>query len=200
VELTPAVELPVPGGASASDPWRKFVSYTLDKVREWESGGSQSALLVRGTSLASPQMRPCTASTAAVMLDLDPEDGVFGASPNAAPPPGLAEGLARLRDAGIVALWITRRPSADVAAVARALKTSGLDPEGRDPMLLVRSADDRKQTLREQANEDVCVIAIAGDRKSDFDELFDYLRDPNGAPGLDQLLGAGWFIAPPPLG
>jgi hypothetical protein len=54
--------------------------------------------------------------------------------------------------------------------------------------------------LREDAQRDVCVIAIAGDRKGDFDELFDYLRDPASGESLDYLLGAGWFILPPPLG
>ena len=86
-----------------------------------------------------------------------------------------------------------------MSAVAEALKTSGLDPAGSDPLLLVRDHDDRKQSLREDAQRDVCVIAIAGDRKGYFDELFDYLRDPRSGEALDYLLGSGWFIAPPPL-
>ena len=44
------------------------------------------------------------------------------------------------------------------------------------------------------------MIAIAGDRKGDIDELFDYLRDPRSGDSLDYLLGAGWFIVPPPFG
>jgi predicted secreted acid phosphatase len=100
----------------------------------------------------------------------------------------------------VVVLWITALPAGDVSEVAEALKTSGLDPASTDPLLLVRSAADRKQVLREDAQRDVCVIAIAGDRKGDFDELFDYLRDPASGESLDYLLGAGWFILPPPLG
>jgi hypothetical protein len=53
--------------------------------------------------------------------------------------------------------------------------------------------------LRQQASEDVCIVAIAGDERSDFDELYDYLRDPNGAPALEEMIGSGWFIVPPPL-
>ena len=104
-----------------------------------------------------------------------------------------------MRVAGVAVVWITALPAGEVTAVAEALKTSGLDPAGSDPLLLVRSAADRKQVLREDAQRDVCVIAIAGDRKGDFDELFDYLRDPASGASLDYLLGAGWFIVPPPL-
>ena len=97
-------------------------------------------------------------------------------------------------------LWLSALPSARVGEVAEALRVSGLDPEGRDPLLLARGPVDRKQALREEANKDVCVIAIAGDRKGDFDELFDYLRDPAAAASVESYLGVGWFLVPPPLG
>ena len=96
-------------------------------------------------------------------------------------------------------MWISQRPAAEVAEVAASLRASGLDPAGTDPLLLLRTPRDRKQALREEASLDVCPIAIAGDRKGDFDELFDYLRDPQAASGLDSLIGSGWFIVPPPL-
>jgi hypothetical protein len=64
-------------------------------------------------------------------------------------------------------------------------------------LLLIRSAEDRKQLLRENANDDVCVVAIAGDRRGDFDELFDYLRNPGSAVGLYPMMGSGWFLVPP---
>jgi len=93
-------------------------------------------------------------------------------------------------------LWIARLPGGRLDDVAGALKASGLDPEGADQLLLLRSADDRKQVLREQAQEDVCIVAIAGDERGDFDELFDYLRDPGSAVGLYPMMGEGWFLVP----
>jgi len=84
-----------------------------------------------------------------------------------------------------------------VAGVASALQASGLDPSGRDPILLVRNEEERKQVLREEANQTVCVVAMAGDRRGDFDELFDYLRDPRIATAYDGQIGAGWFLVPP---
>jgi len=40
------------------------------------------------------------------------------------------------------------------------------------------------------------VVAIAGDERGDFDELFDYLRDPGSAVGLYPMMGEGWFLVP----
>ena len=142
-------------------------------------------------------MRPCMARDTAVIVDLDAASETGTAT---TPPPGLAAQLERLRSAGIVVVWISQRPASEVAEVAGSLRSSGLDPAGSDPLLLLRGPRDRKQALREEAARDVCPIAIAGDRKSDFDELFDYLRDPQAAAGLDSLIGSGWFIVPPPLG
>ena len=96
----------------------------------------------------------------------------------------------------MVVLWISQLPAARAADVAQALRSSGLDAQGKDQMLLIRAGEDRKQMLRGNANDDVCIVAIAGDRRSDFDELFDYLRDPNGAFALDRMLGEGWFLVP----
>ena len=100
----------------------------------------------------------------------------------------------------MVVAWISGLPADYVAGVGEALRASGLDPAGEDPLLLIRNREDHKQLLREEAHKDVCVIAIAGDGKSDFDELFGYLRDPAAAVSLDSYLGAGWFLTPPPLG
>jgi predicted secreted acid phosphatase len=141
----------------------------------------------------------CPEKQPAEVVDLD--DGPVAFSPGTAglPSPGLTEGLARLREAGIVVLWVSQADANKVREVADALLLSGLDPTGRDPLLLVRNRNDRKQTLRQEANLDVCVIAIAGDRRGDFDELFDYLRNPDAALGLEGMIGSGWFIAPVPF-
>ena len=192
--LTSLSALPAPVGAAPA-PWAELVAYALAQVpAQADQPPARSALLVSGTSLQLPLLRGCMARDPAVIVDLDRADT------NAASPPiGLAPQLERLRTAGIVVVWISQRPSAEVAEVAASLRASGLDPTGSDPLLLLRTPRDRKQALREEASLDVCPIAIAGDRKSDFDELFDYLRDPQAAAGLDSMIGSGWFIVPPPL-
>jgi hypothetical protein len=200
VTLTALTELPPPSIAgTAGDPWLPFVSYALDRAADKDN--AESALLEpsAATSLAERRLA-CPERRPAVIVDLD--DGAAAFEPNAAiaSSPGLAEGLAQLREADIVVLWLSQANANQVREVADALVLSGLDPTGRDPLLLMRRPADRKQTLRQEANLDVCVIAIAGDRRGDFDELFDYLRDPNLALGLEGMIGSGWFLAPVPLG
>ena len=190
-----------PPDRPAPDPWRDFFDYAADKgTAAAGKARGRSALLESGTPIGLPKLRQCDGKVPAVVIDLDSGAQAFTPGTAQRASPTMIDGLARLREAGVVVLWITALPAGDVREVAEALKTSGLDPASTDPLLLVRSAADRKQMLREDAQRDVCVIAIAGDRKGDFDELFDYLRDPASGESLDYLFGAGWFILPPPLG
>lgn len=199
IALTTLTELPAPSiVGTAADPWKPFVDYALRRAADGKK--TDSALLgpdALGT--LQPRRLACPEKVPAVIVDLDVGQAPFAPRSVGLPSPGLAEGLARLRAAGIVVLWVSQTSANDVRNVADALLLSGLDPTGRDPLLLVRNAEDRKQTLRQEANLDVCVIAIAGDRQGDFDELFDYLRDPSRADGLAAAIGEGWFIAPVPF-
>lgn len=201
VVLTTLTALPPPDAVrDAADPWQQFAAYAADRAARLADGAAgQSVLLRQGSQLALPRMQDCAAKVPAVVIDLDSGTDLFAPRQGLSAHPGLAERLAKIREAGAVVLWVTGLPAARVGEVAEVLRQSGLDPAGNDPLLLARSADDRKQVLREEANKDVCVIAIAGDRKGDFDELFDYLRDPRSGDSLDYLLGAGWFLVPPPL-
>ncbi|MBO9518419.1 MAG: hypothetical protein J7493_10155 [Porphyrobacter sp.] len=191
----------IAGQSSVAGEWRGFVDYALDKSRTL--GGPepvQSALLITGTRLEWPDRLPCRSPTPAVIVDLDQGPSAFSPTPSAQPVAGLPEGLAQLRAAGVVVMWVSAADANRVTAIGDALRSSGLDTAGKDPLLLVRSGEERKQVMRDEANKSVCIIAMAGDRRSDFDELFDYLRDPSSAVGLDAMLGEGWFIVPPPLG
>jgi hypothetical protein len=203
VVLTALTALPEPGPCDRTgpDPWRLFVDYALERAaRPPGDGKRRSVLLEAGTSLDLPRTRACEAKIPAVIIDLDPETRPFIAAAAKPPARELVAGLARLREAGVAVAWITALPAAYVTEVAEALRASGLDPAGADALLLARNREDRKQVLRVEAGRDVCVIAMAGDRRGDFDELFDYLRDPAMAASFDSLLGAGWFLVPPPLG
>lgn len=200
VTLTTLTALPPPSGAGAvNDPWLPFVAYALARAADEDT--AESALLAPGAATTLAERRlPCPERHPAVIVDLDNGASAFAPGNAIVPSPGLAEGLARLREADVVVLWLSQADANQVREVADALVLSGLDPTGRDPLLLMRSPADRKQTLRQEANLDVCVIAVAGDRRSDFDELFDYLRNPDSALGLEGMIGSGWFIAPVPLG
>jgi hypothetical protein len=207
--LTDLTELPPPGPAApaaADDPWQRFFAYALGQVpaaddkapaTDDEGGALSSALLVPNPSLDAPRRRDCPAQFPAVVIDLDDGATAFAPERLGKAPAAVAKGLAQLRQAGVVVLWISQLPGARAGDVAVALRSSGLDPTGEDQLLLIRGADDRKQLLRENANDDVCVVAIAGDKRGDFDELFDYLRNPDAAVGLYPMMDNGWFLVPP---
>jgi len=201
VQLTGLTELPPPSGAAAGSagPWQDFALFTLGRAQALAADGPAVSALLTPESVASfgNRMRPCKEREPAVVIDLDAGDATFAAGSPLAAPPGIAATVARLRDAGLIVLWVSQASANDVGGIAAALQSSGLDPSGRDPILLVRNAAERKQVLREEANQTVCVVAMAGDRRSDFDELFDYLRDPQLETAYDAQLGAGWFIVPP---
>lgn len=191
----------VDGFAMTSEGWQTFVDFALEKSRALQRFEPvPSALLAPGSTIGPADRLPCRNQSAGVMIDLDQGNAIFAPSSDSRPAPGLAERLARLRDAGVVVMWVSGADANGVGAIGDVLRNSGLDPTGKDPLLLVRSPEERKQVMRAEANQFACVIAIAGDRRGDFDELFDYLRNPDYALGLDAMLGDGWFIVPPPLG
>ena len=199
VRLTNLTELPPPSGPlAAGSPWQDFARFSLERAQTLAMGeDGMSALLTRESALKfRAETRPCTAREAAVVIDLDPATAIFApGSPRNATPDAVSA-AAQLRDSGIIVLWVSQASANDVAAIADALKNSGLDPTGKDPILLVRNAEERKQVLREEANNTVCVVAMAGDRLSDFDEMFDYLRDERLTTTYNAELGAGWFLVP----
>lgn len=201
-EVLPLTELPAPTGAGApagaSDPWRDFLAFALS--RTGGEGQVASAMLSQDGKLdLLPQVERCDHPDRAVVIDLDPGGAAFEPGAPLQAQPALADKLAALRRAGVVVMWISRQDPNRVSEIADALLRSGLDPTGRDPILLTLGDGDRKQTLREQAAQTACVVAIAGDERRDFDELFGYLRDPTMATNFDSLLGAGWFLVPNPL-
>ena len=203
IELTALMELPAPIANQATSEWRSFVSYSLEqaasRAADDEEPISSALLAPESAAMLLPRRLPCQADESAVILDLDQGDAAFTPGTAMQVAPGLTDGLARLRDAGIVVMWISRLDANHITEVADALKISGLDPDGADPILLLLGENNRKQLLRERVGETACVVALAGDQRSDFDEMFDYLRDPEASHDFDVMLGSGWFLAPAPL-
>jgi len=158
----------------------------------------QSALLAAPGSL-SPLRTECSIRPPAVIVDLDPGENVFDPAINAAPNPALSQMLASLRLQEVEVFWISEIAAVKAGAVREALVDSGMDAQGRDQLLLMRRVGDRKQTRRRELAETHCLIAIAGDSRADFDELFLYLRDKSAAQPLEELIGEGWFLTPLPL-
>lgn len=155
-----------------------------------------AALLASAGSL-QPVMQECGILPPAVIIDLDPAGSKLDSAAPLRADADLAEGLARLRAADVAVFWISGATALEAGKVRERLLSSGLDPWGRDGLLLIRRSDDRKELRRREVSRTHCVVAIAGDTRSDFDELFEFLRNPAAAARLDALIGKGWFLASP---
>lgn len=214
--LAPAPEVPEPAAAapmveaaepqaaddSSYDPYGALAAYVLAQAEAAQPAKVRtSALLDQRSLVAVPKMSPCTDQRGAVLIDLDPGDKAFDLNDPPTPMPGLAQHLRRIRGTGTAVVWIASLPDSDAKRLATILKATGLDPLGIDRVMLLHSRETRKQQILDRADDDWCVLAIAGDRKADFDEVFDYLRNADGpvAIALEQFIGAGWFLAPPPI-
>ena len=192
----PASAAPAP---SALNPYSAFFNHAiaqagLDPVDD----PRRSAILATPGSL-EPVTGDCAIRAPAVLIDLDPAGETLELDQPVSPNPELAELLAALRLRNVAVFWISGASAAGAGKLRERLLVSGLDPWGRDGLLLMRRAEDRKQIRRRELSEMHCVVAIAGDAKGDFDELFDYLKEPAAAAPLDALIGDGWFLTPAPF-
>ncbi len=179
-------------------PYLAFTLYALEQAENRAIGKPvRSAVLVENISLANPKAIECGAKRAAVIIDMD-EAGDAGQA-IAMTPGELAILLETLREADIRIAWISGDTEAQAQGKVTALK-AGETPALKDNDLVFhrRKGGFRKQEQRWELSKDYCVLAIAGDRRADFDELFDYLRKPDLAIRLDAFNGRGWFELPPP--
>jgi len=155
-----------------------------------------SALLSNPGDLTGERKSCPDGRTPIVLIDLDPADGVFDPAKALTVDRSLAEGIQTLRENGISIAWISGRSADSAGAIRRLLSISGLDLSGEDTLLLMRYVADRKQSRREELAQTGCIIAIAGDTRSDFDELFDYLKETSSAAAVESLIEDGWFLTP----
>ncbi len=192
--MMPAEPIPV---AARSAGYLGLTSYALSRASS-PLADAVLDVIDPNDPLSAPRRAQCGKLQPAVLIDLDPELEVFNPAA-AAPQPGLAEALSALRAAGITVMWTSALQVEQAEKVAAALARTGLDPSKTDRLLLLKGPGDRKQARRLSAARNWCVVAMAGDRRGDFDEAFDYLKDPDTQIPADRLFGNGWFLAPAPL-
>ncbi|MCD1622454.1 hypothetical protein [Citromicrobium bathyomarinum] len=201
--LTNLTALPPPSGApdeSATGGFEGlFAAATAVAQRDpYATEPRLSALLAEPGQL-KPERAPCAFAQTAVLVDLDPGDGEAPLTDDIAAPNGLVRVLAALRAQEVAVLWLSRHTADRAGAVRKALLRTGLDPRGEDELYLVRYENESKDSRRQDASGDYCIVAILGDQKRDFDSLFGYLKNPDDAFALDPLIGEAWFLGPAPI-
>lgn len=185
---------PAVAGGTFFDP---LVSYAT--APKFAGSGTRTSAILRDPTMLEPDRNECTQGVSTVLIDLDPEDGeLLPIDPRSASP-AFADRLAQLRVRGIIIAWISESSIENASDIRVGLSRSGLDPLGIDEVLLMRTSDERKQSRRDELARNSCLIAIAGDTRSDFHELFGYLLNPGDGASLQPLIGEGWFLIPTPL-
>ena len=161
------------------------------------ANGPLSAMLSDPIALDGQRKRCGAGEQPVAVIDLDPAGGLFTPPADPERDVGRALGLAVLRESGVKIAWLSDLPVAQIGAVRTALEFAGLDPRGEDIVSLRRDPEDRKQARKETLAASSCVIAIAGDAKADFDERFQYLKNPEAGEALETAIGDGWFLIDP---
>ncbi len=187
--------------AAEQNNFARFVRYGYASARAAAAGEQMpSAVLSDPVALDGKRRRCAKGEQLVALIDLDPAGGQFAPPSSPAPAPGLALGLALLREAGVEVAWISDLPTENSGLVRAALEKSGFDPRGEDIISLRRDETDSKQQRKSSLAGVACIVAIAGDERPDFDERFQYLRNPEAGAGIEPLIGDGWFLIQPLLG
>jgi len=190
-----------PPGSNAS-PYAGFAAHALQQSARLEAGeGIESVVLIPRVDIFKPKTMACEGKPLAVAIDLDDTTGGdWTKAETLYRQNGLIEVLASLRAAEISVIWLSDQPVAASEKISAILNEAGFSQsESDDFLFLDRGGEDRKQVRRWDAARNYCIVAIAGDDRADFDELYDYLRDPDGAITLEKMFDNGWFLTPPPL-
>ncbi len=202
--LAPAVSAPPISSPSVYAPsvsaYVAFHHFAVERLGAAPSNGGRRSMLLADPPSLNPALQTCGTRPPAVLIDLDPAGGLLPLIPSNRADPQLAAALADLRTRGVAIYWITGHAPGAASAIRQRLTGSALDPTGDDPIIVSRFASESKQERRRALGETHCLLAILGDQRGDFDELYDYLRDPVVAAPLEIHVDHGWFLAPLPLG
>ncbi|MFM7348963.1 MAG: hypothetical protein ACKO01_05675 [Erythrobacter sp.] len=201
--IAPAATQPEPASPAAGDPadFARFVGFVEAAARRAKGGAELSSAQLADPVALDGKRRRCAAGEQLVaVIDLDPAGERFAAPANPEKLPGLALGLQVLREAGVEITWMSDVAAERSGAVRTALEQSGLDPRGQDILSLRRDEADTKEQRRSSLGGFACIVAIAGDERTDFDIRFKYLRKPAAGAALEGLIGDGWFLVAPLIG
>ena len=190
-----------PVGAGSS-PYASFAVHALKQSARLAAGeGVESVVLVPRVDIFKPETMGCAGKPLAVLIDLDgTTNRDWIKAETLYRQNGLAQVLLSLRAAEISVIWLSDEPVAASERISAILNEAGFShSESDDFLFLDRGGEDRKQVRRWDAARNYCIVAMAGNERADFDELYAYLRDPNGAIMLEKMFDNGWFMTPPPL-
>jgi hypothetical protein len=193
----------------AATPYDRLADFAADRSADFNLGrGMKSVVYNPDSGLENPTFAQCGEKPLAIILDLDNKD--LTDEQNADlwrgaidPAPGVLAAVNEARRLNIAVFYMSEQLAQSGIRIEAALNEAGLGPAEPGIQLWLKGERglERKDLLRQVISRHYCVVAMAGDRKGDFADLYDYLRDPD-APAvrvLDPLFNAGWFMLPNPV-
>ena len=191
--------LPTPVYSASQFPlMADFAAHATAGAQALAEGDTVTSALLVDPGTLRPDRRKCQGALPSVLIDMDPA-GEPVPTGDAVGSRELAVTLADLRAQGIAVFWITSRGPSEAGDVRATLLRSGLDPQGGDGLVLMRYPGESKQERRQDLGDTICLLAIAGSERGDFDELYDFLRNDAAAVPLETMFGDGWFVIPQPV-
>ncbi len=180
--------------------YSNFLDYTHIKAHEHQTKQAvKSAVLQSSYTDKKVDRQQCSNQSLAVIIDLDSDstlDRDNKALSQQANIDALAALLTTIRKNGITVIWLSKQASSQSSTIIEKLRPMGLLDE--KDFLSLRQKKERKQIQRQYVASQYCVISILGDSRSDFDEAFEYLREPDQFIGLNIMFEKGWFLRPIP--
>lgn len=195
----PASEAAPAAAPSGPSPYAAFHRFVLERLAAPPGPDGRPSMLLADPPSLDPALLRCAALPPAVLIDLDPAGGLLPLGDAASADSSLAAFLGDLRQRGITIYWISGHGPGEARAIRSALVAARLDPAGEDPLIVNRFAAENKQARRRSLAESDCLLAILGDERADFDDLYEYVRSLEVAADLEVHIGRGWFLAPTPL-
>lgn len=194
-------------------------------------GPASSVVLAPGSTPAAPRFADCGNRPRAVVYDIDEtvllntganyDSAVRGDPPfeparwsqweqggaeKVEPVPGVIEGIAAIRAAGVTVVFNSNRDRAAASATAAALASVGIAGAVPGETLFLKgdvAPGSAKDPRRAAINTRYCVIAMAGDNLGDFADAFNdkALTTPARRAlaqdaAIASLWGNGWFLIP----
>ncbi|MEO5707866.1 MAG: hypothetical protein ABIT10_13010 [Alteraurantiacibacter sp.] len=178
---------------------RAFYDFALERLDAAPAAGGRLSMLLADPPSLDPELKRCGNLPPAVLVDVDPGNGLLPLVSDDTGNPELARYLGLLRARGVTVFWISGHGPGQASQIRQRLVASGLDQAGADPLIVTRFAGESKQARRYSLGETNCVLAMLGDQRGDFDELYDFVLDPIMAAPLEEHVNHGWFLAPAPL-
>ena len=198
--LLPLNALPPPSGAARNSQGviARFQDYAVAQASiDTAETDRQSAILADPSSLRL-QRTQCGELPPAVLIDVDPGKDTADPLSDIDLPSDLVQALQTLRENEVRIAWISRMGDGFSDALRIQLDKRGFDRGYQDIILTLADLDQRKQTLRDDLADRYCIVAMLGDERYDFDELYLYLKNNDAAFALERMIGDGWFLLPPP--